>query len=141
LEAPKSVWLAEVVHQVVQGLHELLDTACGTFDVRIPAAFCVHTNRAYLHSTFFNLLSNALKYRATEEPTGAKNIVVADNGSGCDQEWAWTNLFHLYQRFHPQPVGRGVGLYLAKTHVESMGRRIEAYSRGSEGTRFSIFLP
>jgi signal transduction histidine kinase len=136
----------------VQGLHECLNQASGTFDVHIPATFRVHTNRAYLHSIFFNLLSNALKYRAPErslhvvvtatgEPTGAKTIVVADNGSGFDQERAGTNLFQLYQRFHAQPAGRGVGLYLVKTHVESMGGRIEAYSRVGEGTRFSIFLP
>jgi PAS domain S-box-containing protein len=152
LEAPEPVVLADVVHQVVQGLHECLNQASGTFDVRIPATFRVHTNRAYLHSIFFNLLSNALKYRAPErslhvvvtatgEPTGAKTIVVADNGSGFDQERAGTNLFQLYQRFHAQPAGRGVGLYLVKTHVESMGGRIEAYSRVGEGTRFSIFLP
>jgi PAS domain S-box-containing protein len=152
LEAPETVLLADVVHQVVQGLHESLDQGGGTFDVRIPATFRVHTNRAYLHSIFFNLLSNAIKYRADErplhvvvtatgEPTGAKTIVVADNGLGFDQQRAGANLFQLYQRFHPQHAGRGVGLYLVKTHVESMGGRIEAHSRVGEGTRFSIFLP
>jgi signal transduction histidine kinase len=152
LEAPEPVGLAEVVHQVVQGLHASLDQASGTFVVCIPATFRVYTNRAYLHRIFFNLLSNALKYRApkrplhvvvtaTGEPTGAKTIVVADNGSGFDQVRAGTNLFQLYQRFHPQLAGRGVGLYLVKIHVQSMGGRIEAHSRVGEGTRFSIFLP
>jgi PAS domain S-box-containing protein len=152
LEAPEQLVLAEVVHQVVQSLQEALDQVKGTFDVHIPPTFRVHTNRAYLHSIFFNLLSNALKYRAEErplhlvvtatgEPTGAKTIVVADNGLGFDQERAGANLFQLYQRFHPQHAGRGVGLYLVKTQVQSMGGRIEAYSRIGEGTRFSIFLP
>jgi PAS domain S-box-containing protein len=152
LEAPEPVLLADVVHQVVQGLRESLDHANSTFDVRISKSFYVHANRAYLHSIFFNLLSNALKYRAAErplhvvvtatgEPTGTKTIMVADNGSGFDQDRAGTNLFQLYQRFHAQPAGRGVGLYLVKTHVESMGGRIEAHSRVGEGTRFSIFLP
>jgi PAS domain S-box-containing protein len=151
-EAPEAVPLAEVVHQVVEGLHELLGQAGGTIDVQIPANFRVHTNRSFLHSIFFNLLSNALKYRAdgrplrvhvsaTGNPDGAKLIEVADNGSGFDQQGAGANVFKLYQRFHPRHAGRGVGLYLVKTHVEALGGRIEVYSRVDEGTRFSIFLP
>jgi PAS domain S-box-containing protein len=150
LEAPEAVPVVEVVQQVVGGLHDLVTQAGGTIDVHISEDFRVHTNRAYLHSIFFNLLSNALKYRAHERPlrvvitatAGAeKTIVVADNGSGFDQQGVGANVFQLYQRFHPHHAGRGVGLYLVKTHVESMGGRIEVYSRVGEGTRFSIFLP
>jgi signal transduction histidine kinase len=151
-EAPEAVPLAEVVHQVVEGLHELLRQAGGTIDVQIPDNFRVHTNRSFLHSIFFNLLSNALKYRAdgrplrvqvsaTGNPDGAKFIEVADNGSGFDQAGAGDNVFKLYQRFHPRHAGRGVGLYLVKTHVEALGGRIAVHSRVDEGTRFSIFLP
>jgi len=151
-EAPESVPLAEVVHQVVEGLHESLVQAGGTIDVQIPEDFQVHTNRSFLHSIFFNLLSNALKYRAdgrplrvvvtaTGNPAGAKTIEVADNGSGFDQEGAGAHVFRLYQRFHPHHAGRGVGLYLVKTHVEALGGRITVHSRVDEGTRFSIFLP
>jgi len=152
LEAPEVVPLAEAVHQVVEGLHESLGQVGGTIDVQIPDDLRVHTNRSFLHSIFFNLLSNAIKYRAngrllrvlvsaTGNPAGAKFIEVADNGSGFDQQQAGANVFKLYQRFHPHHTGRGVGLYLVKTHVESLGGRIEVHSRVDEGTRFSIFLP
>lgn len=151
-EAPEAVTLAEVVHQVVEGLHESLGQVGGTIDVQIPEDFRVHTNRSFLHSIFFNLLSNAVKYRADQRPlrvmvtatgdaTGAKTIEVADNGSGFDQQRAGANVFQLYQRFHPHHAGRGVGLYLVKTHIESLGGRIEVQSKEDEGTRFSIFLP
>jgi PAS domain S-box-containing protein len=152
LEAPEPVPLADVVHQVVQSLHEQVAQAGGSIDVRVPDAFHVRANRAYLYSVFFNLLSNAVKYRAserplqvvvsaTEDPAGAKTVVVADNGSGFDRQQAGGNVFQLYQRFHPHHAGRGVGLYLVKTHVESMGGRIEVHSQPGAGTRFSIFLP
>ncbi len=152
LEASEPVVLAEVLNQVVQGLHDVLSQAGGTIDVQIPEGFQVHATRAYLHSIFFNLLSNAIKYRADERPLhvtitatehapSGKTLVVADNGSGFDQERAGANVFQLYQRFHAQPAGRGVGLYLVKTHVESMGGHIDVHSRVGEGTRFVLFLP
>jgi signal transduction histidine kinase len=152
LKAAETVPLADVVHRVMQGLQELVEQAGGTIDVHIPETFRLLASQPYLHSIFINLLSNALKYRAderplhvvvtaTENPATGKAIVVAGNGSGFDQERTGANVFQLYQRFHTQPAGRGVGMYLIKTHVESMGRRLEVHSRLGEGTRFPIFLP
>lgn len=151
-EVPEAVSLAEVVHQVAEGLHEPLVQAGGTIEVQIPEDLHIHANRSFLHSIFFNLLSNALKYRAngrplrvlvhaTRDAAGAKTIEVADNGSGFDQERAGANVFKLYQRFHPHHAGRGVGLYLVKTHIESLGGHIDVQSKVDEGTRFTIFLP
>ncbi len=151
LAGSEVVPLAEVAHQVVQNLQEVLDQCGGTVRVDIPADLRVEANRAYLYSIFFNLLSNAIKYRADERPlhvditaTGGETretmIVVADNGSGFDQELAGDDVFKLYKRFHVDRPGRGMGLYLIKTHVESMGGRIEVRSRVGEGTRFSIVL-
>ena len=66
---------------------------------------------------------------------------MADNGVGIDLAQAGANVFKLYQRFHPQYPGRGVGLYLTKTHVESMGGRIAVRSQVGEGSQFTITLP
>jgi PAS domain S-box-containing protein len=152
LTAPEQVELLTVVQQVVGSLQDVLDECGGTVQVDIAAGLHLVANRAYLYSIFFNLLSNSIKYRAAQRPlrvaitaarsaAGDTTLAVADNGSGFDQEQAGTNIFRLYQRFHPQQPGRGVGLYLVKTHVESMGGRIEAESRVNEGARFTIFLP
>ncbi|WP_166647992.1 PAS domain-containing protein [Hymenobacter sp. UV11] len=152
LAESEAVPLAEVAHQVVQNLREVLAQCGGTVRIDIPADLRVGANRAYLYSIFFNLLSNAIKYRADERPLhvaitatggGAQEtaIVAADNGSGFDQELAGDDVFKLYKRFHIDRPGRGVGLYLIKTHVESMGGRITVHSKVGEGTRFSILLP
>ena len=122
--------------------------------VAIPDDFSVRANRAYLYSIFLNLLSNAIKYRAEHRPlrvtitatsaapaTQEKQITVADNGLGFDQERAGGDIFRLYKRFHPNHPGRGVGLYLVKAHVESLGGHIAVSSRVGEGTLFSISLP
>lgn len=152
LAAAEAVPLADVVRQVVQNLQEAVDQVGGTVRVAIPAALSVRANRAYLYSIFFNLLSNALQYRADERPlevtvtaTGGEGqptrVTVADNGSGFDQQQAGDDVFKLYKRFHPHRPGRGMGLYLTKTHVESMGGNISVHSRVDEGTRFTIDVP
>jgi PAS domain S-box-containing protein len=144
--------LAETVGQVLQNLQEMLHECAAEVTLDIPAGLQVHGNRAYLYSIFFNLLSNAVKYRSAERPLritvtatptapgpGAQ-IVVADNGSGFDMQRAGNDVFKLYKRFHAQPVGRGMGLYLVKTHVEAMGGRIEVQSEVNVGTRFILQL-
>jgi PAS domain S-box-containing protein len=152
LDATDAVPLAEVVQQVVHSLADVVAQAGGTVEVQIPAEARVRANRAYLHSIFLNLLTNAIKYRADDrplhvrlsaEPEGdtGQRITVADNGSGFDQERAGADVFRLYKRFHPNHPGRGMGLYLVKTHVESMHGHISVRSRVDEGTTFSIFLP
>ena len=151
LAAPDEVPLAEVVEQARQSLQAVLDECGGTLRTTIPVGFYVRGNRAYLYSIFFNLLSNAIKYRAphrpllveltaTWEPGQNQVIVVADNGLGIDLEQAGADVFKLYKRFHPRHPGRGVGLYLTKTHVESMGGRIEVRSQLGKGTQFTITL-
>ena len=149
--APEAVPLADVVEQVRHSLQAALDECGGTLHIAVPAGFHVRGNRAYLYSIFFNLLSNAIKYRdarrplrveltATAEAGRGPVLVVADNGVGIDLARAGTDVFRLYKRFHPQHPGRGVGLYLTKTHVESMGGRIAVSSRVGEGTQFTITL-
>ena len=151
LAAPEDVSLAEVVQQVRQNLQDVLHDCGGTLRTTIPVGFRVRGNRAYLYSIFFNLLSNAIKYRdvhrpllveltATDEAGPGSLITFADNGVGIDLEQAGADVFQLYKRFHPQHSGRGVGLYLTKTHVESMGGRIEVRSAVGKGTQFTITL-
>ncbi len=152
LAEAEAVPLAEMVQQVVQNLQEVVDQYGVTVRVDIPADLSLRANRAYLYSIFFNLLSNALQYRADERPlevtvtaTGGEGqetrITVADNGSGFDQEQAGDDVFKLYKRFHPHRPGRGLGLYLVKTHVDSLGGHIAVHSRVDEGTRFTIVVP
>lgn len=152
LAAQEDVGLADVVAQVVQGLQDMLDECGGTVRVDMAAGLAVRANRAYLHSIFLNLLSNAVKYRAatrplrvvvsaTAGPGAGTTITVADNGSGFDRERAGTDVFKLYKRFHPQQPGRGVGLYLVKSHVDSMGGHLGVRSQIDVGTSFTLALP
>jgi signal transduction histidine kinase len=152
IAGPETVPLRELVQQVVQGLADVLKQIGGTVQVNIAEALHVRANLAYLHSIFLNLLSNALKYRAPERSlrvsvtaTGStetqKQVTVTDNGLGFDRARAGADVFQLYKRFHPQHPGRGLGLYLVKTHLATMGGHIEVNSQENEGTSFTLILP
>jgi PAS domain S-box-containing protein len=149
--APELVSLADVIEQARGSLDAPLRQCGGTLHVSVPAELRVRGVRAYFYSIFINLLSNAIKYRSearplridiegTETPGQGVQVVIADNGSGFDLAKAGSDVFKLYKRFHTRQLGRGMGLYLVKTHVEAMGGHIEVSSQVDVGTRFTIHL-
>ncbi|MBL7870359.1 MAG: HAMP domain-containing histidine kinase [Cyclobacteriaceae bacterium] len=112
----------------------------------------VFSLRAMIQSILFNLLSNAIKYRDPERPLRVSiktntlpdnNIVlqVIDNGLGFNIENQRENLFKLYRRFHTHVDGKGLGLYLVKTQVDTLGGKIDVESEVNHGTTFTITLP
>jgi hypothetical protein len=100
---------------------------------------------------FYNLISNSIKYvQEGQAPTLSiwseiKNNQIKlhfkDNGLGIDMEKNGAQLFGLYKRFNNNSEGNGIGLYMVKTQLESMGGSIEAKSKLNEGTEFVITLP
>lgn len=112
----------------------------------------VFTNPVYLDSIIYNLLSNAIKYRHPDRKpqitiqsklnqTNEYIIVsVIDNGLGIDLEAHRDKLFGMYRRFHANHEGKGLGLYLVKSQIESLGGRIKVESTVNEGSCFSLYF-
>lgn len=143
--------LKDICQQALQDLAEPLQQCDGHVSLEIEDGLLAHGTRAYLYSIFYNLLSNSIKYRSPERPLrvgvtcawgahGGPIIHLTDNGSGFDRAQAGPDVFQLYKRFHTTPRGRGIGLFLVKTHVEDMGGKIEVTSEVNVGTHFSIHL-
>lgn len=112
----------------------------------------VYGIRPMVQSIFYNLFSNAIKYQSPDRKLrvnvvsrrlsdGCSVIEVSDNGLGIDLANQEKNLFKLYKRFHPHVSGRGLGLYLVKTQVETMGANIFVESEVDKGTVFRIVFP
>ncbi|MVN74776.1 PAS domain S-box protein [Hymenobacter sp. HMF4947] len=150
-QVPETVRLAKVCAQAMQHWAPALAQCEGHVTLDVAADLLVRGTRAYVYSIFDNLLSNALKYRVPERPLqidircvegahGGASIYFAGLGSGFDQAKAGLKVFQLYQRFHGGQQGRGLGLFLVKTHVEAMGGTIEVNSQVGVGTRFLIHL-
>ncbi|CAN5294541.1 hypothetical protein BH23BAC3_BH23BAC3_26340 [soil metagenome] len=121
------------------------------FDVSIPNDFGIEYNPAYLESILLNLISNAIKYRhpgrtpvirisLTEENEFGPVLTVSDNGLGINLEKHGTRLFGMYNTFHQNEDSKGIGLYITKNQVESMGGTIEVESEVGSGATFKIVL-
>jgi len=110
----------------------------------------VLSHKAYMYSIFYNLIYNAMKYKANRTPkininimTNAQSVIitVADNGAGIDLDKHLEDLFKPYKRFNPEIAGKGLGLFLVKNHVEALNGIILVESEVGAGTTFSIMLP
>jgi PAS domain S-box-containing protein len=151
MQPAEAIVLREMCEQVVLDLDDALQECGGEVGLDVEAGLVLQGTRAYVYSIFYNLLSNSIKYRAAErrlrvgiscarQERGGMLISFTDNGSGFDMYKAGSDVFQLYKRFHTNQQGRGVGLFLVKTHVEAMGGKIEVASDGATGTRFLIHL-
>lgn len=106
------------------------------------------TLKSYLYSVMYNLLSNSIKYRRPGVPpvirisshsvNGKIVIEFEDNGLGIDLTKKGGQVFGLYKRFHSHTEGKGIGLYMVKTQVETLGGHIRIESEVNRGTKFII---
>ncbi len=64
----------------------------------------------------------------------------ADNGLGMDLNRYGDRLFGLYQRFHGNKEGKGLGLYMTRSQIIAMGGKIEVESEPGKGTTFKIYF-
>ncbi|MFD2721390.1 ATP-binding protein [Hymenobacter monticola] len=141
--------LAAVVRDVRLDLEPLLQSTGAELEVDVQAAPSVMFSEKNLRSVVFNLLSNALKYRAPDRVPqvrlrarpegGAVVLEVQDNGLGLDAT-SEQKLFGMFQRFHDHVEGSGIGLYMVKKMVENAGGRITVQSELGRGTTFWVYF-
>ena len=108
-------------------------------------------NKSYLESVLMNLMSNAVKYCAENRPLRISistrpdengNIILtfSDNGLGIDLLKHKDRIFGLNERFHSHVHGSGVGLFITKTQINSLGGDITVESEVDKGSTFTITI-
>lgn len=146
----EDVSIQEVFENVFSQLSFLISSIQPVLKMDLDAAPTLYVNKAYLESILLNLFTNSLKYHATdralkisitskETPDGVA-LLFKDNGIGIDLERNKDKIFGLYQRFHNYPDSKGLGLYLVKSQIESMGGSISVESKVDKGTTFTLLF-
>lgn len=105
-----------------------------------------------LHQVLVNLLTNAIKYSgantqitlSVQADDSLVRFEVADEGVGIRKEHL-PRLFEKFYRVNDPAVrkaaGTGLGLYIVRSLVDTLGGQIEVRSRYGKGTAFIISLP
>lgn len=100
---------------------------------------------------FNNLLTNAVKFRKTNQPLEVKVeswqeknysvVSFSDNGQGIDLDVHGKNLFKPFFRLNRKSEGQGLGLHFVYHLFRREGGKVEVNSEPGEGAEFKLFVP
>ena len=142
--------LRAYVEKALGVLSEQIALKKATVKNNIPKEIVVNYNPAYLESVVLNFISNAVKYSHPE-----RNPIVSvdcyteddmlvlkfqDNGLGIDLKKYGHKIFGMYKTFHGNKDARGIGLFICKNQIETMGGKVEVESELGVGTIFKIYI-
>jgi signal transduction histidine kinase len=137
--------------KTVNTLSCLLSNSKTKIESDFSACESVIFNKEFMESIFLNLLTNSVKYArpgfppvveiATEFINGEKVLTYKDYGKGFDMEENGDKIFGLHQRFSEVEDSKGVGLYLIKSQINSLGGNISVQSEPDKGATFRITFP
>lgn len=144
----EEVSLKEIFENVFSQLSFQIELHKPIIKLKFDRVPLLNTNKAYIESILLNLLTNSIKYKSenrklkisiiAEQIDHQVILTFKDNGIGIDLERNRDKVFGLYQRFHNYPDSKGLGLYLVKSQVETMGGTISIESEVNKGTTFTI---
>ncbi len=138
--------LNEVVSDVLDTLGPTIDERGALVRVHKPLPIFA-ADRVWIGEVFRNLITNALKFNDSTEPTvdigchDGATLFVRDNGIGipeCHRE----AVFAMFRRLHSRRKydGTGAGLTFVRKIVEAHGGRVWVESEGGAGSTFFFTL-
>ena len=147
----EEISIKEVFENVFEQLSFLISIHKPIIKMDLEKIEVLKTNKSYFESILLNLTTNSLKYkdpnRQLKINISSKKIddkttliVFNDNGIGIDLNRNKDKIFGLYQRFHNYPDSKGLGLYLVKSQIETMGGTITVESEVNKGTTFKMLF-
>ena len=139
------------IQEAIETFRNELEQIPHTISLELDDQLTIHSYRPFLFDIFYHLFSNSLKFRCSstelqitirgeiKEETLLMSVI--DNGIGFDSEKVGEKIFKMYQKFHPEAKGRGIGLYVAKSRIDSLGGEITVKSKPREGSTFTVKIP
>jgi len=147
-EKKEVIIFSKLVNDIMTSISHLMVKHSVCIKIDFSEVDEIYSLKVYMHSIFYNLISNSIKYsRPNELPlieirskkeNGKIILIFKDNGLGIDMKTKGDKIFGLYKRFHSHVEGKGMGLFMVKTQVESIGGKISIASELNKGTEFTI---
>lgn len=143
----REVDTGEVLDEVIESL-ELRSAAKVSVQSGMPV---LRTHRVWLEQIFSNLLSNALKHGATEDPAihiswkdlgESVEFAVQDNGPGVPEEHR-LRIFQIFETLRKSDgyASTGIGLTIVRKLVREAGGEVHVEAAAEGGARFVVNWP
>ncbi|MEZ4828882.1 MAG: PAS domain-containing protein [Bacteroidia bacterium] len=149
-EQKENLSFETVLDHVLKNLEPQINASQAVIHIDFTAAPSISHVPAYLESIFYNLVSNAIKYRqprktpvihlSTQKEKGKTLLSVSDNGLGMDMKAHGDKIFGMYKTFHGNSDAKGLGLFMTKNQIEALGGRITVESEPGKGSTFKIYF-
>lgn len=146
----KLLQFEDVFRTVMSALKSNIESSGAKIDYDFSKCPVINYVPAYLESIFQNLLTNSLKYRhadrrpevycRTIQDHAHIYMTFEDNGVGIDMERYGDKLFGMYKTFHQNTDAKGIGLFITRNQIESLGGTIKVDSTVNVGTKFTMRL-
>jgi PAS domain S-box-containing protein len=141
--------LAEIIEAVKTDLDEMIIQS--HTNIKLSGGnYLIGSNKVYIHSIFYNLIANSIKFRQDHPVliniklvyTNQKLVITyTDNGSGIDLQRHGEDIFKPFRKFHSNINGKGMGLFLVRRYIEALDGTIEIKSEPNQGVSYTITLP
>jgi PAS domain S-box-containing protein len=144
----ETVYFSELTDDIKLSITDMIEKFGIEISYDFSAVDSIFSQKAFLYSIFYNLISNSIKYRRADihsviniKSCLLKNklqLIFSDNGMGINMATNGRDVFGLYKRFNAEIEGKGMGLFMVKTQVETLGGTITVQSVPLEGATFTI---
>ena len=145
-----AVHIKKAINKAIENINEVYRTSKATLKSTITDALTINGIETYFESIFQNFITNSIKYAqpgipplieiSAKETNDTIEITYADNGKGIDLKQHGTTVFGMYKTFHGNKDAKGIGLYLTKNQIETMGGTISIESEPNVGTTFTLIF-
>jgi len=148
IEDVQEVDVLELLNEIELGIKEVIQSSNTKIELELNESK-IRFSKKNLRSIFYNLISNAIKYKApgrnphikikTEKKDGFVLFSISDNGLGIPEKHQG-KIFSMFKRFHDHVDGTGIGLYIVKRILDNEGGVINVDSHEGKGSTFNVYF-
>ncbi len=149
---PEEVDLKTTFEEILGEYDDVFSSKGISLQTDFPDKIVLNANRQFFRDILQNLIDNSVKAMAKSKPKVIRcsyevqndmlEILVSDTGIGIPQE-DHEQIFALYYTTTESQGGAGIGLYIVKTRVQSLGGAVAVVDSefGEIGTTIKITIP
>ncbi|WP_370087027.1 ATP-binding protein [Ekhidna sp.] len=146
----RSISIDRLIKEVLDLLKSEMKSRNVTIDQNLKVTK-IKSYKPFLSDALYHLLSNSLKFSypdkrlllkiETYEDELHNLLKISDNGRGMNLAQVGDKIFKMYQRFHLDTEGRGIGLFIVKNRISAINGLIDVDSEEGVGTSFIMKFP